>query len=146
VGKKMKSRNSSLFPLEEGLEWGYQRSLIISEQFDPVLDTLRLSNKGRKEIQNNETQYTSYVRRSSDGTDYYHIKTDAGVERVAKRTVVEIKPRFDLSSRMVMPKRETLRVGHKWTVETIPYVLRARPGYSASMAENIIKMTSWGAR
>ena len=75
------------------------------------------------------------MRRTSAGTDYYIGRDDTGVYRVAKRTIVELKPRPDKSPRWIL--RRPFQVGNTWSQETHPYVLRRLQPYEERLARNI---------
>jgi len=131
---------NNYFPLEKGLSWDYKRSQTIVGQAWPEVDEFSLRNLGREQINNAASSHAVFVRRTSDGTDYYLSDTAEGIRRVAKRTVVETKPRFDSDLRIVLPSKEKLKFGNIWNVESGPYVLHTRPGYSADLSDNRFKM------
>lgn len=132
---------SGYFPLEAGLSWTYKRSQALPKQVRPNVNVFTIKNTGTDEIKNGDVSHAVFIRRTGDGTDYYLSDTDAGIMRVAKRTVIEIKPRFDENLRTVLPSEEKLAVGYIWNVETGPYMLRTRPGFIADLSDKRFKMS-----
>jgi hypothetical protein len=122
------------FPLDEGRKWSY-RVITSLTGSAPVVSTLNIKNIGRKTSQ--DKQY--WVRRTSHGTDYYFQENETGIYRVAKRTIVETKPRLDKISRMVMPLPTPKKVGKSWSVLSQSYTLhRVSPNYEPPF-ENVAR-------
>lgn len=124
--------SAGYFPLQEGRSWTYRvvTSLIGDA---PVTRTLSIENIGKKNFR--EKPY--WLRRTSNGTDYYLGADATGVYRYGKRTLVELSPRLDASPRMVMPLPIPRKVGRSWSVLTQSYTLhRVLPNYEPP-TENI---------
>jgi hypothetical protein len=63
-----------------------------------------------------------------------------GLQRVAKRTVVESKPRFDTLMRKVLPQQEAWQVDTLWTVETGLYLIHSSPENEIDLSEKRLDM------
>lgn len=109
------SNSDAYFPLEKGLKWRYQISSVTPHYKNK--DILVIKNLGVQTID----QEDLYVRRTSAGTDYYFVKENQDVRRVAKRTVVELRPKFDEENRYVI--KGSLKPGASWTYKGQPYLL-----------------------
>ena len=122
------------FPLDKGKKWSY-RVITSLTGTAPVISTLGIENIGQKTFR--EKPY--WVRRTSHGTDYYFQEDAAGIYRVAKRTLIETKPRLDKISRMVMPLPTPKKVGKSWSVLSQSYTLhRVSPNYEPPF-ENVAR-------
>lgn len=136
----VKTGDVDYFPLENGLQWKYKMVTEYSEQARPIKKWFSMKNLGQQTIVNGKQTFDAYVRRTSDGTDYYLTKDGTGLHRVAKRTVVEIKPRFDEIWRKVLPVNKELLVDALWNVETGLYLMHSSPEYDVDLSEKRLNM------
>ena len=109
------SNSDSYFPLDKGLTWRYQVSSVTSHYKNQ--DILVIQNMGVEVID----QKNLYVRRTSLGTNYYFVKENQDVLRVAKRAAVELRPKFDEEKRYVI--KGPFEPGTSWTHQGQPYLL-----------------------
>ncbi len=109
--------HSGYFPLERGPEWSY-RVVTTTERGDISEDSLHIENLGRGRV--NDTEH--FIRRTSSGTDYLIREDATGIYRVAKRTIVQRRPRPDPEPRYVL--KYPLEPGTEWRATTHPYVIR----------------------
>jgi len=109
------SNSDSYFPLAKGHAWDYH--IAITTPYEKSQNTLRIKNLGKKNIAGKEL----FVRRTSLGTDYYFEHEMQNVNRVAKRTTVELQPRFDEEKRYVL--KTPLEPGTNWNYSGQPYLL-----------------------
>lgn len=107
--------SGAYFPLEKGLKWRYQVSSVTPHYKNK--DTLVIKNMGKRTID----QKDLYVRRTSLGTDYYFVKENLDVRRIAKRTAAELKAEFDEENRYVI--KGPLVPGTSWIHAGQPYLL-----------------------
>ena len=129
-----KVSDTPYFPLEKGLKWEYQISQELSGSSSTVKQSFTLENLGRSTIKNGKEVYDSYLRQTSDGNVYYLVSDESGINRVAKRTVVEYTPRFDEVVRKVLPSHQLLDIGQLWNVDTSLYVIHSRPDYNNDLS------------
>jgi len=66
-----------------------------------------------------------YLRRTSDGTDYFILADDSGIYRVAKRTLIEFDPRYEASEVRVFPNPGDVDLGRVWSAVTRAYALHS---------------------
>ena len=114
--------SNDYFPLHKDVTWEYK----VTEDLTNVkhIDTYTVTNLGEQSFkQGDYNELTVSARLTSDGTAYYFVQDDTGTHRIAKRTVVELKPRMDPEEIMVLPDMENLTVGMTWSAETRPYAL-----------------------
>lgn len=109
------SSTDSYFPLSKGSTWDYEIS--ITTPYNQSQDVLRIRNLGKQRIDGKEL----FVRRTSLGTDYYFDQEQLGINRVAKRTTVELIPRFDEEKRYVL--KAPFEPGTSWAYSGQPYLL-----------------------
>ncbi len=109
------------FPLQEGLSWQYRvtENLLDEEH----RRSFSIENLGSVSLKGDYEDLPVSVRRTSDDTDYYIVQDDTGSHRIATRTVIEFKPRFDSEERTILPPKSSWGSGVAWHVESIPYVL-----------------------
>jgi len=113
------------FPLEKGRFWEYRVETNYTET-EPTYSSLRIENIGKKTI----GDQTFWVRRTSNGTDYYLRKDSDGVFRYGKRNIIEKHPSMDANKRMVLPLPLPDRSGKSWSVLTQSYTIhRILPNY-----------------
>ncbi len=103
------------FPLNAGAVWIYERVTETPQGRDH--DELTIEVLGKRRL----AQGDSFVRRNSLGNEYYFRRDTTGTYRVAKRTVVELKPRADPAPRYVL--KTPYRVGTEWRNDSHPYLL-----------------------
>jgi hypothetical protein len=125
-GKEVPSDN--YFPLHEGLSWHYR--VTETQDVQQTSRSFSITNLGQQAPVGLELDLPVYVRRSSAGTDYYIVQDDAGSYRVAKRTIVELKPQLDAVQRKILPGFRDLETGRSWQVESQPYLLRSSEFHS----------------
>lgn len=105
------------FPLDEGLQWHYRVT-----RSDPLggheTSPLVLTNLGATTLDREPV----FERRSSVGSHYYIDVRPEGYYRVAKRRVVDRRPRPDNPARMILPLPP--RVGAHWRQTTATYLLK----------------------
>lgn len=112
-----KPTSNDYFPLNQGLRWEYQVTIEHPER----LDTKQLIIESRGQTRLKEE--TVSIRATSDGTDYYLAQRADGIYRVAKRTLVESKPRLDASPRLVLPLPIAQAKGKTWSNISQPYLI-----------------------
>lgn len=111
------------FPLENDWRWQYRVTEDLIDQQNER--TFVIENRGLAEFQwPDNDPGPVYIRRTSDGTDYYFSRDETGIHRIARRTLVEYQPRFDSTPRMVLPVTPDPDSGFQWHLETRPYALR----------------------
>jgi hypothetical protein len=134
---------TNYFPLKEGLSWEYKVTKdLVSERQSERYSVI---NIGAVDLPGDYSGEPVFIRKTSDGTDYYILQDDAGSHRIAKRIVIENNPRFDQEERKILPGPKDLELGRFWTVETQPYTLRSvefhslpNPGLKRFMMSNEI--------
>ena len=112
------------FPLQEGVRWHYRVETHRGDQVETRL--FSIENTGRVAFDGKYFDLPVTVRRTSDGTDYYILDAEDGKFRIAKRTVVELKPRFDDKERRILPHQDALSPGQSWFSAGTTYLLRGR--------------------
>ena len=119
---------SDYFPLEKGRFWEYRVETNHTETV-PTYTTLRIDNIGKKTISDKDY----WVRRTSNGTDYYLRKEQKGIFRYGKRNIISMKPTMDASKRMVLPLPLSENSSTSWSVLTQSYTIhRILPNYEAA--------------
>ena len=114
---------TSYFPLDEGMSWEYKVTKDLGSERQ--IKRYSVTNMGAAKLADEYDGEPVFLRKNSDGTDYYILQDDTGSHRIAKRTIVENRPRFDAEERKILPGTKDLEVGRFWTVETQPYTLRS---------------------
>lgn len=118
---------SRWFPLQDGRSWHYQQTRIWGD--DKRVSRFSVETR---ELNEQEASFFArhsidtdhlYVRRTSNGTDYYVAASPEGIERVAKKVLIEHLPRLDKTPRLILPDEVDLDTGAAWEVETQPYIL-----------------------
>lgn len=121
--------SSDYFPSSKGMEWNYTVSYEWPDS--KKQEILRLTAIGEKPVYYPESKKISYpVRQSGQGTDYYIEEKDDGYYRVAKRLVVELKPKPDPKPLLILPKGKNLRVGYTWSAVGNPYTVQWQPPFT----------------
>lgn len=111
---------SKYFPLGRGDHWDYTltetNSLATNAEPFTIDDAGTVARDGKRH----------YLRRTSNGTEYWLTIEDGNIERVATRTAVEESPRDDAANLRVLPVAP--KAGDSWSFSTQPYILeRALP-------------------
>lgn len=111
---------SKYFPLGRGDHWEYAlteaNSIATSTELFTVDDAGTAEREGARH----------YLRRTSNGTEYWLKIEDGHIDRVATRTAVEEVPTNDAASLRVLPVAP--KAGDSWSFGTQPYILeRALP-------------------
>ncbi len=120
------------FPLESGSSWRYSLNKVMPDGKNNK--QLEIRTLGETGFLSGEKEIEGFVRRTSDGTDYFIQERDDGFYRVAKRLVVETKPQVDKEARLILPKGRNLRLGYTWTLDTSPYVMHWMPPFDQANA------------
>ena len=126
-GCESRQEPSVWFPLLEGKQWVYQETRLRAGE--KSVARLEVESRALPEFEqaafarNGFEPEQVYVRHTSSGTDYYLAVSPEGIQRVAKRVIVESRARFDNTPRLVLPDAVDLGVGATWEIETQPYVL-----------------------
>lgn len=114
--------DTNYFPLHEGLFWQYKvKENLLGKESQRQFT---MSNLGPVKMPGDYEDHSVFVRRSNLGTDYYILQDEAGTQRVAKRTIVELKPSLDSEPRKILPGYKDLELGRSWSVESQPYALK----------------------
>lgn len=120
------------FPLSKGSVWNY--SLNYDMPDGKERKQLEIRTLGKLSFQTEEAEVDGFVRRTSDGTDYFVQAREDGFYRVGKRVIVETKPKADSMPRLILPRGRNLRLGYTWTLETNPYVMHWMPPFTEANA------------
>lgn len=120
---------SDYFPTDKGLKWDY--AIQYSWEEDKKLTHLSMSALGEGKVYLPNDKVATYpVRQSHTGTDYYIDEQDDGYYRVAKRLVVELKPKPDEKPLLILPKGKNLRKGYTWSQMGNPYTVQWKPPFT----------------
>jgi len=115
-------KENALFPLAAGKSWTYQVETVYDEPDGKTLRyTLEMRNMGSAALADGSN---AWIRRSSNGHEYWLTSTDKGINRVAMKSPTKEEAVMDLEPRTVLPA--ALAAGSTWTVTTVPYFLRRR--------------------
>lgn len=121
--------SSDYFPTEKGTRWTYTLSYELPGSKRQT--QLSLSAVGEKPVYLPESRKEFYpVRQSGQGTDYYIDERADGYYRVAKRLVVELKPKPDAKPLLILPKGKNLRLGYTWSAVGNPYTVQWQPPFT----------------
>ena len=116
------SNDNPLFPLGEGKRWTYQIETVYDNpEGKTVQQKLEVHNLGSATLADGST---AWLRRTSNGHEYWFQLSEAGVQRVAMKSPLQEQAVMDEAPRQVIPS--TLAVGAKWKHNTTPYFLRRR--------------------
>lgn len=123
------------FPLQNGLRWHYQ----VEQDLASGLSTRRFSieNLGSATLGGKYQTEEVWLRRTSDGTDYYIVRDDNGTWRVAKRAVVELEPQIDDPERKILPSISGIAVGDNWNADGMSYALRKSASEAVPNPEDV---------
>lgn len=117
------------FPLEPGLNWKYRVTTVSAGETRRSL--FGMTNLGTDLLDGEQV----HIRRSSSGTDYYFKHDATGVYRVAKRSVVEKRPRHDEEPRYVL--KYPLASAGEWAAPSHVYVLHRVHPYEESLTRGV---------
>ena len=106
------------FPLNEGLAWSYK--VTKTTPYKRNVSALRIENLGARRVDGE----LHHVRKTDSGNFYYLQRTDEGIVRTTKRTLIEKRPRRVAYDRFVL--KYPLAPGTRWSYPVKPYLL-ARP-------------------
>ena len=116
------AQENPLFPLVKGKRWVYQIETVYdAPDATTVKQTIEMKNLGSAELSDGST---AWIRRSSNGHEYWLRSSKDGISRVAMKAPLKERAIMDDEERVVLPK--SLTVGASWTTSTVPYVLRRR--------------------
>lgn len=116
------------FPVGEGLKWRYQITETLAGKASQR--ELTIENLGPVQLRGEYSDDPVTHRRTSDGTDYYILQDDTGSYRIAKKTLIEYRPRFDPELVRILPNEKDMEIGRSWTVPTKPYALHRKASYA----------------
>lgn len=111
------------FPLQEGVSWTYQVTEDLTDH--QVEREFSITNMGPANLDGDYENEPVYLRRTSDGTDYYLLSDDSGIYRIAKRTLIEFYPRYESSEIRVFPNPGDIDLGRVWSANTRAYALHS---------------------
>ena len=115
-------KENALFPLAAGKSWTYQVETVYDEPDGKTLRyTLEMRNLGSAALADGST---AWIRRSSNGHEYWLTTDDKVISRVAMKIPTKGQADMDPEPRTVLPQAPTL--GSSWTSTTVPYFLRRR--------------------
>ncbi len=110
------------FPLEPGMTWVYE---VTTEQLGQETRTDYESQAFRADLDRDDVPDAPdgpyWARRDSYGSEYFFARTESGIERIAKRRIVDSAPLPDLPRRPVLPL--PAREGATWQVESFAYLI-----------------------
>jgi hypothetical protein len=122
TGCDQPANENPLFPLAAGKRWTYRVETVYDA---PDAKTssykLEMRNLGSAELGDGSK---AWVRRSSNGHEYWLVTDGSGIQRVAMKSPTKDQAVMDEEPRMVLP--QPLKVGSTWTTTTVPYFLRRR--------------------
>jgi hypothetical protein len=129
--------DGSLFPLQPGLRWTYEQTVIHAGKTER--DELIIRNAAKTEIAGLQTT----ERINSLGNRYYIARDESGTFRVASRNELADEPQPDEiepvhARRFVLPAK--LALGTKWQVSTKPFLMTqiARWPYEMKYGRSIV--------
>lgn len=111
------------FPLQEGVTWTYQVTEDLTDY--QIEREFSITNMGPADLGGDYENEPVYLRRTSDGTDYYLLSDDSGIYRVAKRTLIEFDPRYEPAEVRVFPNPGDIDLGRVWSANTRAYALHS---------------------
>lgn len=111
------------FPLQPGVTWIYRVTEDLTDH--QIEREFSITNIGRANLKGDYENEPVYIRRTSDGTDYYLLSDDSGVYRIAKRTLIEFDPRYEPEEVRVFPNPGDVDLGRVWSANTRAYALHS---------------------
>ncbi len=128
---------SDYFPLNEGLTWKY----VVSEQHTENTQSYHffIENLGATDraLPDKYFGMDVYVRRDTNGTQYYILNAEDGKYRIAQQYIIDAKPRYDDVERLILPEREQFDSGNAWFARSRTYALRGAAVDTVPDAEDI---------
>jgi hypothetical protein len=122
TGCDQPAKDNPLFPLAAGKRWTYQIETVYdAPDAKTTVHKLEMRNLGSAELSDGTK---AWVRRSSNGHEYWLVTDDSGIQRVAMKSPTKDQAVMDEEPRTVLP--QPLKVGSTWTLPTVPYFLRRR--------------------
>ena len=122
TGCDQPAKENPLFPLAAGKRWTYQIETVYdAPDAKTTVHKLEMRNLGSAELSDGTK---AWVRRSSNGHEYWLVTDDNGIQRVAMKSPTKDQAVMDEEPRTVLP--QPLKVGSTWTLPTVPYFLRRR--------------------
>lgn len=113
---------SVFFPLDPGMTWTYE---VITEQRGQQVRTGYQSQAFTADLSRDDVPDAPdgpyWARRDSHGSEYFFARSESGIERIAKRRIVDSGPLPDLPRRPVLPI--PAREGVTWQVESFAYLI-----------------------
>lgn len=127
------------FPIEPGRSWSYR---VTTEHGESVKTSTYSASTFSPDIAADSVPDAPprpyWAKRDSNGTEFYFALTENGVERFAKRRVVDFVPMADLPRRPVLPV--PARTGAVWAIDSVAYLV-GKTGVYGDHTE-----TSWPVR
>ena len=122
TGCDQPAKENPLFPLAAGKRWTYQIETVYdAPDAKTTVQKLEMRNLGSAELSDGTK---AWVRRSSNGHEYWLVTDDSGIQRVAMKSPTKDLAVMDEEPRTVLP--QPLKVGTTWKIPTVPYILRRR--------------------
>jgi len=116
------ANDNPLFPLGAGKRWTYEVETVYDDpEGKTVKQKMEFNNLGSASLADGST---AWLRRSSNGHEYWFLITDKGVGRIAMKSPLQEQAVMDEEPRQVLPSTPT--VGAQWKHNTLPYFLRRR--------------------
>ena len=116
------ANDNPLFPLAAGKRWTYQVETVYDNpEGKTVKQKMEFHNLGSATLADGST---AWIRRSSNGHEYWFQLNEQGVQRVAMKSPLQEQAVMDEEPRQVLPTN--MAVGAKWKHNTVPYFLRRR--------------------
>ncbi|NQW67416.1 MAG: hypothetical protein HQ455_09385 [Burkholderiales bacterium] len=114
--------DNPLFPLGAGKRWTYEVETVYDDpEGKTVKQTMAFHNLGSALLADGST---AWLRRSSNGHEYWFQFAAKGVQRVAMKSPLQEQAVMDEEPRQVLPSE--IAIGAKWKHNTFPYFLRRR--------------------
>jgi hypothetical protein len=123
------ANDNPLFPLGAGKRWTYEVETVYDNpEGKTVKQTMAFHNLGSASLADGST---AWLRRSSNGHEYWFQFSDKGVQRVAMKSPLQEQAVMDEEPRQVLPN--DVAIGAQWKHNTLPYFLRRRNQSPAEM-------------
>jgi hypothetical protein len=123
------ANDNPLFPLGSEKRWTYEIETVYDNpEGKTIKQKIDFHNLGSAMLADGST---AWLRRSSNGHEYWFQISDKGVERVAMKAPLQEQAVLDEEPRMVLPSN--LALGTQWKHNTLPYFLRRRNQSPAEM-------------
>lgn len=109
-----------LFPLDAGLRWTYRQTTELSDG-SRTEARFTVENLGTTALADG---LEAQERRNSLGNHYWFVADGAGIYRVAARSEIEDRARYDEESPRRWVIKAPFRPGTTWQIRTWPYLLK----------------------